>query len=203
MDFLNSSYINSLLKQIVLVAILLLTVIVLSAGNPSVPVIVFSASLGIILIAYNFVRGLSKEELESSPSELASRREQAQQISVGDRRESGKTFVLLAKILEFADVIDTIGRKLTGDVLWKTIHTSVKDATVIGLLLQIPNLLTQWIIGKNFSSLDSCLAAGNLSVDRYACFIIVLCDFLLWVVLTGRFLGRFLADVKNLTKSSE
>ncbi|MGK7876596.1 MAG: hypothetical protein AB4426_25870 [Xenococcaceae cyanobacterium] len=48
-----------------------------------------------------------------------------------------------------------------------------------------------WIIGKKFSSFDVCLQENALGVSRYACFIIVASDFLLWIVLAGRIVSRF------------
>lgn len=93
--------------------------------------------------------------------------------------------------------IDVVGRRLMGD-LWQTFYLSIQDAIALGLLLQVPGLIGHLIIGKPFSSFDVCLQEGELSVDRYACFIIVASDFLLWIVLAGRILGRFFLDCRNL-----
>ncbi|MDJ0660683.1 MAG: hypothetical protein QNJ42_14525 [Crocosphaera sp.] len=102
------------------------------------------------------------------------------------------------KILEnISEPIDLFGQRLLGS-LWKTFYESVQDAIALSLLLQIPSLIGKIIIGKEFSSYDVCLAENALGSSRYACFIIVTSDFLLWIVLAGRILGRFWVDFKNL-----
>ncbi|MGK7883027.1 MAG: hypothetical protein AB4057_00165 [Crocosphaera sp.] len=102
------------------------------------------------------------------------------------------------KILEYIwEPLDLIGQKLLGS-LWKTFYCSVQDAIALSLLLQIPSLIGRIIIGKAFSSYDVCLAENALGSSRYACFIIVTSDFLLWVILAGRILGRFILEFRSL-----
>lgn len=96
--------------------------------------------------------------------------------------------------------IDVIGKRIMGD-LWRTFYLSIQDAIALGLLLQVPGLIGKWIIGRSFSGFDVCLQENGWSVNRYACFIIVMSDFLLWIVLAGRILGRFIVDCRNLMPS--
>ena len=93
--------------------------------------------------------------------------------------------------------IDLVGQRLLGD-LWKTFYLTIQDAIALGLLLQIPSFIGKIIIGKDFSSFDICLQEKALSSSRYACFIIVTSDFLLWIILAGRIIARFIMDLKNL-----
>ncbi len=97
-------------------------------------------------------------------------------------------------------MLHVIGKKLIGP-LWMTLFESAQDAIALGLLVKIPNLLSQWVLGKQFSGLDACLQGTNIwSVDRYACFAVVLSDYTLWAVLIPRILYRFIRDLKNLRK---
>ncbi|WP_013322529.1 hypothetical protein [Gloeothece verrucosa] len=114
---------------------------------------------------------------------------QRPKTSWGQRIES-----ILENILE---PLDLIGQRLMGG-LWRTFYESVQDAIALSLLLQIPSLIGRIIIGKEFSSYDVCLQENALGSSRYACFIIVTSDFLLWIVLAGRILARFLVDFKSL-----
>jgi hypothetical protein len=93
-----------------------------------------------------------------------------------------------------------VGSRLMGD-LWRTFYLTVQDAIALSLILQVPGVIGQIILGKSFSSFDICLLENPLGVNRYACFIIVASDFLLWMVLAGRILGRFWADLSELQNS--
>jgi hypothetical protein len=93
--------------------------------------------------------------------------------------------------------IDLVGQRLLGD-LWKTFYLTIQDAIALGFLLQIPSFIGKIIIGKDFSSFDICLQENVLGPSRYACFIIVTSDFLLWIILAGRIIARFIVDLKNL-----
>jgi hypothetical protein len=66
------------------------------------------------------------------------------------------------------------------------------------ILLKLPGLIGQIIIGKDFSSFDICMLESPWGSSRYACFIIVASDFLLWIVLAGQIIARFWADLKDL-----
>lgn len=96
--------------------------------------------------------------------------------------------------------LDLIGQRVMGE-LWRTLYLSVQDAIALSLLLQIPGLIGLWIIGKEFSSFDVCLQESAFSSSRYACFIIVVSDFLLWIVLAGRILGHFWEDLSSLWRN--
>ncbi|MFW9259897.1 hypothetical protein [Nostoc sp. CALU 546] len=93
--------------------------------------------------------------------------------------------------------IDVFGKALMGD-LWKTFYESVQDAIALSLLLQIPSLIGALILGKEFSGFDACMRESPFGVNRYACFIIVISDFCLWIVLAGRIISRFLSDLNQL-----
>lgn len=98
--------------------------------------------------------------------------------------------------------LDILGKALMGE-LWRTLYLSVQDAIALALLLQIPGLIGVWIIGKNFSSFDVCLQESAWGASRYACFIIVASDFLLWIVLAGRIIGRFWEDFSSLWQGKQ
>ena len=93
--------------------------------------------------------------------------------------------------------LDIVGKGVVGD-LWRTVYLSIQDAIALSILLQIPSLIGRIIIGKDFSSFDVCLQENPLGASRYACFIIVMSDFCLWISLAGRVLGRFWADLREL-----
>ncbi|MFB2975954.1 hypothetical protein [Microseira sp. BLCC-F43] len=112
---------------------------------------------------------------------------------LGRRKE-----VILKNIWE---PLDFLGKSLMGD-LWRTTYLSIQDAIALSILLQVPGLIGQWIIGKSFSDFSVCLKESALSPTRYACFIIVTSDFLLWIVLAGRIIGRFWADLKDLRQGN-
>jgi hypothetical protein len=108
-----------------------------------------------------------------------------------------KTEALLEKISE---PLDVVGSRLMGD-LWRTFYLTVQDAIALSLILQVPGIIGQVILGKSFSSFDICPLENALGVNRYACFIIVASNFLLWMILAGRILGRFWADLSELQNS--
>jgi hypothetical protein len=102
------------------------------------------------------------------------------------------------KVLEnIFEPLDLVGQRVMGE-LWRTFYLSVQDAIALSFLLQIPGTIGQWIVGKDFSSFDACLQENALGSSRYACFIIVTSDFLLWIVLAGRILGHFWEDFSRL-----
>lgn len=77
---------------------------------------------------------------------------------------------------------------------------SVQDVIALSVLLKIPDLIGQLVLGKSFSDFGVCLKENALGASRYACFIIVISDFLLWIVIAGRVIGRFWADLSELRK---
>lgn len=98
---------------------------------------------------------------------------------------------------QVSEPLDVLGKRLMGD-LWRTFYLTVQDAIALSLILQVPGIIGQLILGKSFSSFDVCLQENPLGVNRYACFIIVASDFLLWIVLAGRIIGRFIGDLRQL-----
>ncbi|WNZ22825.1 hypothetical protein HJG54_08120 [Leptolyngbya sp. NK1-12] len=104
-------------------------------------------------------------------------------------------------LMHIWEPLDVLGRALMGD-LWRTVYLSVQDAIALSTLLQLPGLVGRIILGKDFASLDVCWQENALGVLRYACFIIVISDFLLWTVLAGRIIGRFWADLRELWRGN-
>jgi len=100
-------------------------------------------------------------------------------------------------LLNLWEPLDLLGQGLMGD-LWRTVYLSVQDAFALGILLQLPSFVGRVIIGKDFASFDVCLLENPLGVSRYACFIIITSDFCLWIILAGRIIGRFWADLRGL-----
>lgn len=101
---------------------------------------------------------------------------------------------IVMNVLEF---VDQVLYALMGP-LGRTVFGSIQDAIAIGIILKLPGLIGEIIIGKDFSSWDICLKENPLGASFYACFIIVTSDFMLWIVLGGRIIGRFRADLKDL-----
>lgn len=98
--------------------------------------------------------------------------------------------------------MDLIGQRIFGS-LWRTFYESVQDAIALSFLLQIPGSIGKLIIGKEFSDYLVCLRESPWGSVRYACFIIVTSDFLLWIILVGRILARFWVDFKNLWQKTK
>lgn len=99
--------------------------------------------------------------------------------------------------MNITEPLDLVGRSVMGE-LWRNFYLTVQDAIALSLLLRIPSLIGTWILGKDFSGFDACLKENFLSVTPYACFIIVVSDFFLWIFLGGRIIGRFWADLREL-----
>ena len=100
-------------------------------------------------------------------------------------------------VMNVLEVVDQVLYGLMG-LLGRTVFGSIQDAIALGIILKLPGLIGEIIIGKDFSGFDICLQESPWGVSRYACFIIVASDFLLWIVLAGRIIGRFWADLKDL-----
>ena len=85
-----------------------------------------------------------------------------------------------------------------------TLFESLQDAITLGLLVKIPGLLSLWVIGKEFSGLDACWTSNNWwSVERYACFAVVISDYTLWATLIPRILYRFWRDLQSLRNEGQ
>jgi hypothetical protein len=98
-----------------------------------------------------------------------------------------------AFLVSFWESLDQLGKGLMGE-LWRTVYLSIQDAIALGVLLQVPSWVGRIIIGKDFASFDLCQLESPLGVTRYACYIIITSDFLLWILLASRILGRFIAE---------
>jgi hypothetical protein len=96
-------------------------------------------------------------------------------------------------LTSFWDFLDPLGQALMGEI-WRTVYLSIQDAIALGVLLQVPSWVGRIIIGKDFASFDLCQLESPLGVTRYACYIIITSDFLLWILLASRILGRFIAE---------
>jgi hypothetical protein len=98
-----------------------------------------------------------------------------------------------AFLISFWESLDQLGSALMGE-LWRTVYLSIQDAIALGVLLQVPSWVGRIIIGKDFASFDLCQLENPLGVTRYACYIIITSDFLLWILLASRIVGRFIAE---------
>ncbi|MGM3307579.1 hypothetical protein ACSQ6I_16690 [Anabaena sp. WFMT] len=108
--------------------------------------------------------------------------------------ESTKTLVM-----NIAEFIDQLLYKWMGE-LGRTVYASIQDAIALIILLKIPSLIGEKILHQNFSNFQFCLAESAWGLSRYACFIIVTANFLLWIVLTGRIMARFWTYLKKSPK---
>ena len=102
-------------------------------------------------------------------------------------------------LMKIWEPLDVLGQGLMGD-MWRTFYLSIQDAIALSLILKMPSLVSHIIIGKDFSSLESCWQENALGISRYACFIIITSDFCLWIVLAGRIIGRFRSDIWELRR---
>lgn len=100
-------------------------------------------------------------------------------------------------VMNILESVDQVFYALMGK-LGRTVYGSIQDAIGIGIILKLPSLIGEIIIGKDFSDFNICLQESPWGVSFYACFIIVGSDFLLWIVLAGRIIARFRADLKDL-----
>lgn len=130
-------------------------------------------------------------QLPSHPSQTSLNQSPRPRTRWGRRTE-----VFLMNVWE---PLDLLGRGLMGD-LWRTTYLSIQDAIALGILLKVPSLIGWLITRESFSSFDMCLKESALGATRYACFIIVVSDFCLWIVLAGRIIGRFWKDLSDLRR---
>jgi hypothetical protein len=100
-------------------------------------------------------------------------------------------------VMNVLELVDQVFYGLMGK-LGRTVYGSIQDAIAIGIILKLPGLIGEIIIGKDFSGFNICLQESAWGISFYACFIIVASDFLLWIVLAGRIIARFRADLKDL-----
>ncbi|MGI2907654.1 hypothetical protein [Tolypothrix sp. VBCCA 56010] len=100
-------------------------------------------------------------------------------------------------LMNIWEPLDVLGKSLMGDY-WKTVYLSIQDAIALSVLLQIPDIIGRWVLGKSFSDFTVCLSESPWGASRYACFIIVTSDFLQWILIAGRIIGRFWADFSEM-----
>ena len=98
-------------------------------------------------------------------------------------------------VMNVLELVDQVFYALMGR-LGRIVYGSIQDAIAIGIILKLPGLISEIIIGEDFSSFNVCLQESPWGISRYACFIIVTSDFLLWIVLAGRIISRFRADLR-------
>lgn len=98
--------------------------------------------------------------------------------------------------------MDEIGKAVLGD-LWRTLYLTLQDAIALALILKIPDALGALIIGEQFSSLKVCLKYDLFNPTRFACSVIVLSNYLLWILMAARILGRFWADLRNSSNNNK
>lgn len=105
----------------------------------------------------------------------------------------GKQPNKVEKFLEKAgEIIDPIGKKIFGS-FWRDVYETLQDAIALCFLFSIPGWISKLVLGDDYSSFDQCYKSWNsLNVNRYACYVIVGSGFVLWLVVGGRILGKFL-----------
>lgn len=99
-----------------------------------------------------------------------------------------------------SEPIHLIGSKMMGLRLWKMFYLSVQDIIALSCLSKVSSWLYPLITGVGFHSFKQCIDIDSLSPDRYGCFIIVAWDMCGWIILAGRLIGRFWADLIDLRK---
>ena len=93
--------------------------------------------------------------------------------------------------------INSVGSFLLGD-LWKTFCLSVQDALAVGLVLLLPRLIGSILQYGEFERISDCHTLDIDSPRTLACYVIVSSGFLAWILIAGRFLGRFIKDFRAL-----
>ncbi|MGA9379928.1 MAG: hypothetical protein WBV73_14285 [Phormidium sp.] len=62
--------------------------------------------------------------------------------------------------------LDLVGKALMGD-LWRRVYLSVQDAIALSIVLQVPGLIGQVIIGKSFCNFLVCLQESAWGFKRW------------------------------------
>ena len=107
---------------------------------------------------------------------------------------------IVEQVLEKAgESIDPIGKALMGQ-LWRDVYETFQDAIALSLLFVIPGVIVKFFTGVDYSDFDQCLAISASSINRYACFVIVASGFLLWIIVTGRIIGRTINSIFSRKK---
>ncbi len=105
---------------------------------------------------------------------------------------------VLSIMSNVSEAIHLVGPKIMGEQFWKMFYLSIQDIIALALLSQISDWIYLIILGHSFNSLAECLEIDSLSPRRYACFIMVASDFCGWILIAGRLIGRFLADIIDI-----
>lgn len=103
------------------------------------------------------------------------------------------------QILEQAgESIDSIGKAVMRE-LWRDVYETFQDAIALFILFSIPGWIGKLILKEEYSGFDQCYQGWNAwNVNRYGCYVIIGSGFLLWIIVTGRVLGRALKTIKNI-----
>ncbi len=101
--------------------------------------------------------------------------------------------------------LDTIGQALMG-TLWRDVYETFQDAIALCFLFSIPGWIGTLILKEDYSGFDECHNCWNaLNVNRYGCYVIVGSGFILWIIISGRIIGRTINNVfpKKMKKKEE
>ena len=91
--------------------------------------------------------------------------------------------------------IDPIGKALTGN-LWRIVYETCQESVALCILFLIPKLIGKLIFKVDYSGFDQCYQDWNaLNVNRYACYVIVSSNFLLWIMIFGRLVGKTINSI--------
>lgn len=117
-----------------------------------------------------------------------------------ERQQKKLSFSIEERINRFWVPIDQIGQGLMGQ-LWQYVYETVQDAIALCLLYAIPGWISRLILRDNYSDFGQCLDLGSwTSLDRYACYVLILSGFALWAVLFARILFRLYKSLRQLWK---
>ncbi|WP_083305298.1 hypothetical protein [Moorena producens] len=106
------------------------------------------------------------------------------------------TFVLPRNLMQHIwTSVDKLGKALLGD-MWRSVYLSLQDAIALLVILYIPSLIGQLILTNTFLDFSVCMESA-IGVQFYASLIIGAANFLLWILMAGRIIGRLWADFNN------
>ncbi|WP_081431279.1 hypothetical protein [Moorena bouillonii] len=91
--------------------------------------------------------------------------------------------------------VDKLGKALLGD-MWRSVYLSLQDAIALLVILYIPSLIGQLILSNSFLDFSVCMESA-IGVQFYASLIIGAANFLLWILIAGRIIGRLWAHFNN------
>lgn len=91
--------------------------------------------------------------------------------------------------------VDKLGKALLGD-MWRSVYLSFQDAIALLVILYIPSLIGQLILSNTFLDFSVCLDS-TIGVQFYGSLIIGAANFLVWILIPGRIIGRLWAHFNN------